>query len=221
MRFAVSSQVVGACVLALALMLPASAGAGEESVARQWNELLLSAIRSDFARPTVHARNLFHTSVAMWDAWAAYDPEASNYLHMEKILVPQWDLERARETTISYAAFRILSKRFYKSPGWSGILAALGSKMHELGLRPAYTSTVGPSPAALGNRIAATVLEHYHEDGANEEKGYVNRYYQEVNHPLLPDLPGQPSSPAAEPLAAAGARVLHRPERPHHRRRFS
>ena len=42
--------------------------AGEESVARKWNEVLLEAIRNDFARPTVHARNLFHVSVAMYDA---------------------------------------------------------------------------------------------------------------------------------------------------------
>ena len=28
------------------------------SIARNWNEALLFAIRNDFARPTVHARNL-------------------------------------------------------------------------------------------------------------------------------------------------------------------
>ena len=38
----------------------------QHSVAREWNEELLHAIRNDFARPTVHARNLFHTSVAMY-----------------------------------------------------------------------------------------------------------------------------------------------------------
>ena len=32
----------------------------QHSVARDWNEELLDAIRIDFARPTVHARNLFH-----------------------------------------------------------------------------------------------------------------------------------------------------------------
>ena len=31
------------------------------------------AIRRDVPRPTVHARNLFHVSIAMWDAWAAGD----------------------------------------------------------------------------------------------------------------------------------------------------
>ena len=34
----------------------------QHSVAREWNEALLQAIRTDFARPTVHARNLFHSS---------------------------------------------------------------------------------------------------------------------------------------------------------------
>ncbi|MGB1242664.1 MAG: hypothetical protein ACPG49_09085, partial [Chitinophagales bacterium] len=51
----------------------------QHSIARQWNEKILDAIRGDFARPTVHARNLFHTSVAMYDAWAAYDSIADTY----------------------------------------------------------------------------------------------------------------------------------------------
>ena len=42
----------------------------DPSVARMWNEALLDAIRKDLARPTVHARNLFHMSAAMYDAWA-------------------------------------------------------------------------------------------------------------------------------------------------------
>ena len=48
----------------------------EKSISRLWNEILLDAIRGDFARPTLHARNLFHTSVAMYDAWAIYDKYA-------------------------------------------------------------------------------------------------------------------------------------------------
>ena len=38
-----------------------------QSIARIWNEQVLSAIRLDYARPTVHARNLYHTSIAMYD----------------------------------------------------------------------------------------------------------------------------------------------------------
>src|SRR5438046_5106651 len=44
------------------------------SVARRWDDALLDAIRRALPNPPVHARNLFHVSVAMWDAWAAYDP---------------------------------------------------------------------------------------------------------------------------------------------------
>ena len=51
----------------------------EGSIARKWNEVLLNSIRNDLARPTVHARNLFHISAAMYDAWAIFDTEAKPY----------------------------------------------------------------------------------------------------------------------------------------------
>ena len=49
------------------------------SIARNWNEALLFAIRNDFARPTVHARNLFHASAAMYDSWSLYSNSPSLY----------------------------------------------------------------------------------------------------------------------------------------------
>jgi len=49
------------------------------SIAREWNEQVLEAIRNDFARPTVHARNLFHTSIAMYDIWAVFDENADTF----------------------------------------------------------------------------------------------------------------------------------------------
>ena len=48
----------------------------QNSVARQWNDELLEAIRNDFARPTIHARNLFHSSILMYDAWALFNDNA-------------------------------------------------------------------------------------------------------------------------------------------------
>jgi len=64
----------------------ASAGAADAgwSVARRWDEALLDAIRRALPNPPVHARNLFHTSLAMWDAWATYDPTASGDLFTKK-----------------------------------------------------------------------------------------------------------------------------------------
>src|SRR5262245_45375773 len=80
---------------------------GGRSLARVWDEALLDAIRRDVPAPTVHARNLFHTSAAMWDAWAAYDPDAQGYFVDEKHDAGNArDTEAAREAAISYAAYR-------------------------------------------------------------------------------------------------------------------
>jgi hypothetical protein len=79
----------------------------EWSVARRWDEALLDAIRRALPNPPVHARNLFHTSVAMWDAWAAYDPGVSGYLVKEKDTAS--DVAAARDEAISYAAYRVLT----------------------------------------------------------------------------------------------------------------
>ena len=80
-----------------------------KSVARLWDEALLDAIRRDFPAPTVHSRNLFHVSAAMWDAWAAYDPIADGVFVHQKI-----ELEgagAARRKAVSYAAYRGLTHR--------------------------------------------------------------------------------------------------------------
>ena len=53
----------------------------QQSIARQWDEVLLDAIRRDTPRPTVHARNLFHLSGVMWDAWRAYGGGGSAWHH--------------------------------------------------------------------------------------------------------------------------------------------
>ncbi|MDB4388891.1 hypothetical protein N9Z49_02425, partial [Akkermansiaceae bacterium] len=84
-----------------------------KSVARHWNEENLAAIRLDFPAPTVHARNLFHLSVAMWDAWASFDDGALGYLYNESAVVPVGStVEAARHEAISYAAYRVLKHRY-------------------------------------------------------------------------------------------------------------
>lgn len=64
-QFRLRSVVVVFCLGSLAQICYS-----EESVAKKWNEQLLDAIRLDFPAPTVHSRNLFHMSAAMYDAWA-------------------------------------------------------------------------------------------------------------------------------------------------------
>ncbi len=179
-------SLVAAAILGLGL-----AGPTQHSAAREWNEELLEAIRNDFARPTVHARNLFHIAIAMWDAWATYDPVAVNYLHQEKATAG--DVAAARRETISYACYRILGARFANSPGADRVLPSFDAKMADLGYDINFIDVVGDSPAALGNRIAATVLAFGATDGANEQNDYSNRFYQARNPALIPVLAGNPS----------------------------
>ncbi len=171
---------------------PVLSGPPVQSVARQWNEELLSAIRVDYARPTVHARNLYHVSVAMWDAWAVYDLVPDGVLITEKIELEPFEIQAAREEAISFAAYRVLKARFAESPGADQSLPAFDALMDALGYDKDYKGTLGESPAAVGNRCAITVLFTGLNDGANEAGGYVNQYYEPINPPLLPDFPGNP-----------------------------
>ena len=100
------------------------------SVARAWDEALLDAIRRALPNPPVHARNLFHTSAAMWDAWAAYDPQASGYLVKEKDTAP--DVAAARNEAISYAAYRVLTARYIKAVGADKSLSEFDDLMDSL-----------------------------------------------------------------------------------------
>ncbi len=163
---------------------------GAQSVARQWNEVLLHAIRNDKARPTVHGRNLYHTSAAMWDAWAAYDDVADQVFHSERQTAV--DVAAARNEAISYAMYRIMVHRFTPSVGAAETLPLIDGMMATLGYDPLVTTTVGDTPAALGNRIGATIIAFGMTDGANEANDYENLFYAAVNAPLFPDLPGNP-----------------------------
>jgi len=158
------------------------------SVARVWDEALLDAIRRDTPAPTVHARNLFHTSAAMWDAWAAYDPEAEGYFVDEKL--DSEDVQGAREAAISYAAYRILLHRYSLAAGLQETFDELTSTMASLCYRIDYTTTEGDSPAALGNRIAAAVIAYGRNDGAHEALRYLDPDYKAVNAPLVVEEPG-------------------------------
>ena len=160
----------------------------EWTVARRWDEALLDAIRRALPNPPVHARNLFHTSVAMWDAWVTYDPTASGDLFTEKHTAS--DVGAARDEAISYAAFRVLSARYIKAVGASESLNEFDDLMDSLCYPIATTTTEGDSPAAIGNRIAATVLVAGKADGSNEANGYAAPDYKPVNPPLVVNKTG-------------------------------
>ncbi|MGZ3459928.1 MAG: DUF6851 domain-containing protein, partial [Archangium sp.] len=161
---------------------PAPAG----SIARRWDEQLLWAIRRDLPRPTVHARNLYHVSAAMWDAWAAYDATADGTFVHEKLTAT--DVAQARAEALSYAAYRVLAHRYTMAVGGKVSAACFRAFMQKLGYDPDDTTATGDSPRALGNRIAQAVISFGADDGANEQNDYADTTgFSFVNPPLVVD----------------------------------
>jgi hypothetical protein len=162
-----------------------------ETVARKWNEATLNSIRIDIPKPTVHARNLYHVSAAMWDAWCAYGNVCNGVLVTEKLTAP--DIEAARKEAMSHAAYRLLKHRYRYGPGEETSQQMFDDLMDELGYDKDDDSTVGSDPAAVGNRIGYAWVEYGLNDGANE--GPYMDYaddtgYYPVNPALIFDLPG-------------------------------
>jgi hypothetical protein len=190
-------------LLTLAIFVVPVANA-QHSVARQWNEALLHAIRNDYARPTVHARNLWHSSILMYDAWAAYTSAADNfflgdtvgdfYCPFNGITTPA-NVKAAQEEAMSYAMYRLIKHRFSNSPGSADINNYVDSLFNYLGYDPAVVSvqyTSGP-PAALGNFLAQEMIAFGFQDSSNEQNDYDNIFYSPVNGSLAPVVPGNPN----------------------------
>jgi len=190
----------------------------QNSVAREWNEANLEAVRLDFAQPTLTARNLWHVSAAMYDAWAIYDLEAETYflgkevggfyIPFNGIDIPTdpAELAEAREEAISYAAYRVLKHRYSEDyvpnaqnnepDNPAHIAAIFDDLMTDLGYDMNFVSTdfSGGSAAALGNYIAEQIILFGLQDGSNELGFHQNQYYQPVNLGVLQAVnPGNPS----------------------------
>ena len=174
------------------------------SIARLWNEVLLSAIRGDFARPTIHARNLFHSSVAMFDIWAVYNSDkATPYLIGKTVngftsvlddFTPLESNEESIKKAISYAIYRLLSYRFQNSPGAQSTQDKIDLLMSSLGYDTTISSlnyTSGDA-AEFGNYVAQTIIDYGLQDGSRELTGYDNAYYEPINQPYGLEIADNP-----------------------------
>jgi hypothetical protein len=163
-------------------ILPVSVQA-QQSVARQWNEELLGAIRRDVPHPPAHARNLFHLAAGMYTVWSAYDLMAVGYSYNEKVVPLPVNVEAARHEAISYAAYKILRSRFASSAGAVTSLASFNNRLTALG----YSTTVAQAattsantPAELGKRVADAILNWGVADGFSGT-AYPQAYTAAVN----------------------------------------
>ena len=168
---------------------------GQHSVARDWNEQLLDAIRNDVARPTSHARNLFHSSMVMYDAWAIFNDEAEtillgktygNYTSTFSGIPEPTDKEAAIHEVLSYAMFTLLNHRFQNSPLVSTTKKSFLDLFISYGYDPNVTTTdySTGSYAALGNYLGNEMIAFGLQDGSNEANDYDNQYYEPVNPPI-------------------------------------
>ncbi len=189
-------------VLSLTLVACSSGGGGSErndnpfnprlSIVSQWNELGLAAVRSGSAKPTVTARQLFLLHVAIYDAWTAYDADASPLIDdpAKKRPVEEHTLENKR-AAISQAAYRVLVDQFPQFESENGFfaqyLADLGYVVEQ--------STDGDSASEIGASAAAIVLSSRRDDGANESGGYAD-----ITSATFPELytPVNSADPTAE-----------------------
>ncbi|WP_276166093.1 T9SS type A sorting domain-containing protein [Zobellia alginiliquefaciens] len=183
-------------LLLLTLFCVVCIGNAQHSVARQWNEVLLGAIRVDYARPTVHARNLYHSSMVMYDAWALFDSTAQTVFlgqtyggyecRYNGILQPD-NADVARQEIMSYALFRLLTHRFSTSPGAFVTLNNIEELFFSFGYDPEFTSTdySSGSYAALGNYLGNEMIAFGRQDGSNEDFEYGNQLYNPTNPPLV------------------------------------
>jgi hypothetical protein len=163
---------------------------GGRSVARVWDDTAQTELQRGLSAPTTQARDLFHLSAAMWDAWAAYDPKADGVIVNEKATAG--DVPAAREAAISYAAYRLLLWRASYDANLNRTFASLNATMRSLCYSAGFTSTAGGSPAALGNRIAAAVIAYGKRDGSLESRHYADPSYLPQNAPMVVSRPGAP-----------------------------
>ena len=153
------------------------------SIAEIWDTTARAVLTAGNAAPPVAARDLFHLSAAMWDAWAAYDPTAAGYFVTAKAQAA--DPLSARDTAISYAAYRLMVWRASVGGNLDKSFGLLTNRMRALCFSPDFTSTVGTSPAALGNRIAAAAIAYGKHDGSLEAQHYADPTYVPQNAPLM------------------------------------
>ena len=171
----------------------------QNSVARDWNEELLEAIRNDFARPTVHARNLFHSSLIMYDTWAIFNDNAETVFlgksfgdyecTFNGISTPS-EIDSAIHEVMSYAMYRLLTHRFTNSPNANTTLESFTDLLSSYGYDENITTVdySNNSFAALGNYMAQEIISFGLQDGSNEQNEYENQYYVPQNEPLVLDL---------------------------------
>lgn len=154
---------------------------------RVWNDAALDAIRLDFPAPTVHARNLYHLSAALWDIWRAYDPgETPGSAVFVDEHRTAGDVTAARDEAMAFAAHRLLTERYELSLARPETRLALNNTLTSVcGVQADYSDEYPESAAAFGVQVADAVLAATIDDGSLESAAYQDDGYEPINPPLV------------------------------------
>jgi hypothetical protein len=192
--YTVSLTNAAGSITSIAATVTVTADLTTKSVARWWNEALLDGIRKDTPNPPVHARNLFHLSAALWDAFWAYERDgwASHHEIFYREIVNNLPADEparlaAQREAMSFAAYTIIRQRFAHSPGAAPTTAGIRWLMERYGFTadPDTTDTTSATPSAVGLRIGQKILALNLNDGANEASAYANATGYTAANPSL------------------------------------
>jgi hypothetical protein len=156
-----------------------------DSIATEWNDVYLQAVRDvKFSPPqTARAGAIVHTCI--YDAWACYDAKANGSTYFGFLRRPEAERTDANKAkAISYAAYRALVDLFLARK------ADFDTKMAALGFDPADASTDLTTPTGIGNVLSNAVITQRHFDGSNQlgdlHAGAYSDYtgYTPVNPPI-------------------------------------
>lgn len=127
-----------------------------------WNKTAIEAARNSNSGSLVMVRALAVMHTAMFDAWAQYDPTARPTLGSPLRRPANERTLDNKPEAISYAAHRVLADLFPTDA------TKFDRLMITLGYDPKNESEDLGTPAGIGLRAAAEVVEYRHHDGANQ-----------------------------------------------------
>ena len=128
----------------------------------------LAAVRHEVnPAPPAVARSLFIVHSAMYEAWAAYSPEAMGTVTGQELDTDGTEEDQA--SAVSVAAYWAIQDQF---PDFDADTDAPATLLGELVGEPNANPDPG-TPEAIGLAAAIAVTDDRQNDGANEEGGYV------------------------------------------------
>ena len=144
-----------------------------------WDEAAQQAVRNTNPGPTIASRAYGMVHTAMFDAWAAYDPEAIATQLADTLQRPlEENTTLNKSEAMSYAAYRTLVSLFPDQ------IELFNRVMLDLGYDPSLASTDTNTPEGIGTVSADALLNFRRNDGSNQLNGYEDTTgYQPVNSP--------------------------------------